>query len=201
MTLGYKKVRALIAKYRYKFVNGLVAIPFVTMASVSPIYAPEPSTSVDTEACTNLVFNAGGCVGGIYHLSMELFATESNNVTIAFGRDSNTNGVLDRVELDVLVGWDAGVWFYHDRRASIEERSVRSEGWRCLDLQLKLSSRKEAKTLLAVDDDGVVFCGAASASMFDPSWDMIQVKARGLNATNGIVTYEMKSLGLRVMLK
>ena len=64
----------------------------------------------DTEVSTNVPFAFS--LGSVKHLqlALELAGTPSNNVQVSFGRDVNTNGVLEARETGLLVGWDCGQW-------------------------------------------------------------------------------------------
>lgn len=165
------------------------------------VEAPTPADGADTESVTNVVFAAGDANDRVFNLSLELDATVSNNVTLAFGIDGNTNGVLDREEVDAMIGWDPGAWFYHDHRTGEESYTPRSDGHGRLDWALVLSPLKTAKSLSATDADGAVFANAVPPTMFDPGWDLLQVTTRGLSDPNGIVVTEVDGWGFRIILR
>ena len=64
----------------------------------------------DTEVSTNVPFAFPQMNVKHVLLSLELAGTPSNNVLVAFGRDTNTNGVLEVGEIGMTVGWDCGQW-------------------------------------------------------------------------------------------
>ena len=64
----------------------------------------------DTEVVTNAALPAARADSRVFAFSLELDATASNNVEVAFGRDADHDGVLSRGEADLLVGWDCGEW-------------------------------------------------------------------------------------------
>ena len=64
----------------------------------------------DTEVVTNAVLPTARADSRVFAFSLELDATASNNVEVAFGRDVNHDGMLSRAEADLLVGWDCGEW-------------------------------------------------------------------------------------------
>ena len=166
-----------------------------------PVATPEVSTYADTEAVTNVFFNAGDAYARLFSLSLELDATESNNVSVAFGSDVNENGLLEREETDAVVGWDSGAWFYRDRRAIVGEQISRASSRRRLDWQLTLSPRKTAKSLVSTDNDGAVFTNAIPPTMFDANWDLMQVTSRGLSEPHGAVVAEASGWGFNVILR
>ena len=183
---------------------------FVLSMLLSPVFAqtdallvdvPNLSSYADTEATTNIFFNGGDTDDRIFRLSLELNATADNNVSILFGTDANANGVLDREEADAVVGWDSGSWFYRDRVNGVESQAARAEGRRRLNWELTMNPHKAAKSIEATDADGVVFTGALAASMFNPDWNLMQVTARGLAESGGIVVNQVLGRGLKIILR
>ena len=179
----------------------VVTFALEVVAECEPIPALPLSAYADTEAVTNVAFNAGGEDDRLFRLSLELNATADNNVSVLFGTDANANGVLDREEADAVVGWDSGSWFWRDRVTGMEAHAVRADGRRCLNWELTLNPHKVAKSVKASDDDGVVFAGAVPAAMFDPGWNLMQVTARGLTEPSGIVVNGVQGPGLNVIVR
>ena len=64
----------------------------------------------DTEVSTNVPLSCAKENARHLLVSLELAGTPSNNVEVAFGRDVNTNGVLEVGEIGMTVGWDCGEW-------------------------------------------------------------------------------------------
>ena len=58
-----------------------------------------PSPYDDTEISTNLMFSAGGDDSRFFSLSISIDATPTNTLQIAFGRDENSDGILDWQEM------------------------------------------------------------------------------------------------------
>lgn len=179
----------------------LMLMSFGLRAVAESVSALHLSSYADTEATTNVVFNAGAPEDRLFRLSIELDAATNNNVTVAFGTDSNANGMLEREEIDALVGWDSGSWFYRDRVTGVEATVARTEGHRRLDWALTLNPRKAAKSVMATDADGVVFTGVIPAVMFDSDWDLMQVTARGLTEPSGVVVNEVSGWGFNVIVR
>lgn len=180
---------------------GLAAAPRGALAQQISTDAPPLSPYADTEATTNVVFYAGDTDDRLFRLSLELNATASNNVSVAFGTDSNTNGVLDHAEIDAAVGWDSGSWFCLDRVSGAEARVTRPDGHRRLDWELTMNSRRTAKSVKATDGSSIVFTGAFPSAMFSPDWNLMQVTARGLSEPGGIVVSEVSGWGFSVILR
>jgi len=187
----------------------LIVIPLLLLAVFSSVFAAgsvelsalPPSQYADTEAVTNVAFNAGNANTRLFCLTLELDATASNNVSVAFGCDVNENGLLEREEADAVVGWDSGAWFYQDRRAHVEEQIARDSSHRMLNWQLILSSHRTAKSLVSTDNDGPVFGNAILPTMFDPEWNLMQVTTRGHSDPNGVVVTQARGWGFNVRVR
>lgn len=186
---------------RYALFAGAMLLSVSVRASAVSLDAPNTSMYADTEATTNVVFNAGDADDRLFRLSLELNATADNNVSVLFGTDANANGVLEREETDAIVGWDSGSWFYRDRVTGAEAHTARADGRRRLNWELTLNSRKAAKSVKAMDANGVVFTGAIPAAMFNPDWNLMQVTARGLTEPGGIVVNQVLGWGFNVILR
>ena len=70
------------------------------------------------EVETNVVFSSGMQGDNLWKLAIELDASLSNCVEIAFGADADNDGVLGMDEGEMCIGWDCGEWFWRDRRAN-----------------------------------------------------------------------------------
>ena len=79
---------------------GLLALTLPCFAGATTFHAPRPSAFLDTESVTNVAFSAGGARDFLFTLSLQLDASASNNVEVAFGRDLDGSGELDRSEAD-----------------------------------------------------------------------------------------------------
>ena len=164
---------------RLPFVLFLAAAALMARAGVrfAPPQLP-PSAWADTEASTNLVFDAGAAADNTFRLTIELDATPGNCVQVAFGVDADRNGDLSLEEADFILGWSHGGWFFSDRRAEASEWVARSAGRRTLDWRLGLDEARNARSLEA-SDGGRVFSAAALPSFFSGGWNLVKVTARG----------------------
>ena len=87
-----------------------VLVALVSAAAFGLYVAVPPGASefADTEVTTNIPVNVfRSDVRGL-DVSVELCATPSNNVQVAFGRDADGDGVLAPEESDLVVGWECG---------------------------------------------------------------------------------------------
>ena len=139
---------------------------------------PPPSPYADTESVTNAAFCAGAPGDNEFSLSIELDASPSNNVEVAFGCDANGNGALDDAEASFAVGWDCGEWFFRDIVADVADSCVGACGREKLDWSIRLDQSLAPKTLRA-QADGAALPFSMTETMYDPSWNMARVTARG----------------------
>ena len=184
-----------------KSLASITALILSACAHASPGVAVPPSDFVDAEAATNVVFDAGDVYARRLDLTLELNAAASNNVIVAFGYDANTNGVLERAEADILVGWEGGVWIWRDRRAHIGQQAARADGVRQLDWRLQLDAQRRAKSLAASDVDGSVFAANVPATLFDPAWNLMRVTTRGCVPPSGVVVSRTAVLGYGITVR
>ena len=87
----------------------LVPAGYVVFAGRS-IVAPTSPTSIfaDTEVSTNIVLHGRRTDTWKVDLHIQLAGTPTNDLEVAFGRDVNTNGVLDVEEIETMYGWRGG---------------------------------------------------------------------------------------------
>ena len=119
-----------------KFLPSIFVLFLLVRATVAQGAAvPQPSDYVDTEAETNMVFDAGDIYARRLDLTFELDAAASNSVIVAFGHDANTNGILERAEENKIA------------------RITKSEAYAMLLQQVYRPQNSEAmqKTLLLID--------------------------------------------------
>ena len=82
----------------------------IFLATTFAVNAMPEAAHDDTEVVTNHSFSAICFDSRVFSFTLELDATPSNNVEVAFGRDADGDGVLSRFEATMRVGWDCGVW-------------------------------------------------------------------------------------------
>ena len=170
----------------------------VQAASVSDLPA---CPFLDTEVSTNVVLSVGDENTRVFSLTLELDASVSNCVEVAFGCDRNADGVLDRLETDAFVGWDAGVWFYRDRRDGSGSSCARPNGHRTLAWNLTLTPSLGAKELAATEEGSQVFPPQVPDTLFDPSWNLMRVTARGLEPCSALVVTQTRVYGFTVRMR
>ena len=95
---------------------GLLMSATVVGATVQALPTPTPGGFVDTESSTNIPLRAWRDYTPPVKLTLELYATPTNAVHIAFGHDLDGDGDLQPEETEYVVGYDCGEWFTRDER-------------------------------------------------------------------------------------
>ena len=138
----------------------------------------------DTEVTTNCPFALGSPFAADFRFSMEFDSTPSNNVQIAFGRDSDADGVLSAGETDMILAWDCGEWILSGTNAlpfavspAVDTNAHKVLRW---DLHLR---GKRPKSLILTENDQPLFPACASAPepwFYGRDWNMFRLTARGV---------------------
>ena len=158
--------------------------------TVVPASLP-PVTHADTEVSTNVPFATALDAAGRLSFDLVCRATPSNNVEVAFGTDANGNGVLEPEETDRVVGWDCGSWFTRkgaDGACQMEngewkiengvEPEVRTLSWR-----VRVGADGTPSRFEATADGTLVFADLPLESTYSPSWNLLRLTERGLDAS------------------
>lgn len=148
---------------------------------VHPATLP-PSSWADTEVSTNVPFAAGPAGTWLrdFHVGMSFLSTPSNNVQFAFGRDADGDGVLSIAEMDLLLGWDCGMWRLGDesRRETVTENDMKDLSW-------TLRMRDGSPHSLEVSECGMSLTTVTNASvlagLYDPAWNLVRITVRGVD--------------------
>ena len=162
-----------------------------TWGRVAVPAALPPAVHADTETVTNVPFAVALDAAGRLSFDLVCRATPSNNVEVAFGTDANGNGVLEPEETDRVVGWDCGSWFTRkgaDGACQMEngewkiengvEPEVRTLSWRVRVVADGTPSRFEATA-----DGSPAFADLPLESTYSPSWNLLRLTGRGLDAS------------------
>ena len=95
---------------------GFLASPLTALAAELTLPTPPTSLYVDTESSTNISLQAWRDYTPPVRLTLELDATPTNAVHIAFGRDLDGDADLQPEETEYIIGYDCGEWFTRDER-------------------------------------------------------------------------------------
>ncbi len=88
----------------------MVAVAALSAHAATSRMGLPPREHADTEVVTNVPFSAAMDRTGDFNFSLSFNGTPSNNVEMAFGADSNADGVLSVAETEMAVVWDCGEW-------------------------------------------------------------------------------------------
>lgn len=89
----------------------LVAAGSAAFAGRIVVPAFPASIFADTEVSTNIVMHGHRDDTWKVDLHIQLAGTPTTDLEVAFGRDINTNGVLDVDEIETMYGWRGGRYF------------------------------------------------------------------------------------------
>ena len=168
----------------------------------------------DTEVSTNVPFAFPSVSVRHFCLSLELAGTPSNNVQVAFGRDANTNGVLEIEETGMAFGWDCGRWKVREGVGELSGlRELRGGEWtadavttnrvKVLDVDLYVSRAKGKR--LACKENGVELGWDASPelprTMYDKRWDTLRLTVRGVDRADESLRAAVQVGGVAVIIK
>ena len=124
-----------------------------------------------------------------FRLELTFDATPSNNVQIAFGRDSEPlDGALAAEETALIIGWDSGEWFL--RPAGLKERFVHAPAdgqtlrRRTLRAAIRVNTQGTPTAVEFSDDAGAfAFDGLPPAPpplwLAPNNWNLLRVTVRG----------------------
>ena len=181
-----KRTASILAAWLLSF-----GIQTGSAARVEPAPLPFP-VHIDTEISTNCILRIriGDGVSRTFAFTLDFDATPSNNVQIAFGHDADTDGVLSIEETGMTIGWDCGAWFVNgttEEADCLSETPTVRDGRKALRFELLLQADGSPRRLTIRDGENDLF-QALSASlpawMYDSSWDLMRLTARGVDAPN-----------------
>jgi len=136
-------------------------------------------------------------------------ATASNNVQMAFGKDSDKDGRLPAEETSATIGWDRGAWFILSddllQRFTCVPLDAATATSRTLKLSVRLSTNDTPLSLTFKDGSGnpLAFDGLEGIpSWMSPKlWDMAALTARGWDARDEQATFSFVLDGTQIILR
>ena len=161
---------------------GIMVFALPSMAERGVMSVPGAGTPAYADLETSETFALPKAVpGNHWRLTLALEGTASNCVEVAFGRDANTNAVLDVEEITATIGWDRGVWFVGGG-SGLEERFTATPSGSTLTLDVYLTAANVMRS--ATFSEGrrpLPFADMPPApAWLDPrKWDTAQLTARG----------------------
>ena len=138
------------------------------------------SEYADTEASTNIAFAVERPAMTRIEFTVALDATPTNNVEVAIGTDTNSDGNLAVEEAAYVFGYDCGAWF---------ARSAGLEGLgslECLGSLEGLGGGRVEKTFVL------------KRRQLDTAWNLVKVTRRGCGSACELVEAKGRKPGFRL---
>ena len=158
----------------------------------------------DTEVATDVPFAFPQANVKHFFLSMELAGTPSNNVQVAFGRDANTNGVLEVCETGFAVGWDCGAWVLRDRGTNEWcAASVTTNAKKSLAFDLGVA-RAKPRRVFATENGEVLAWDVPERlprGLYCNEWDTLRLTVRGIDPPEESIRAQVVVEGFKLMVK
>ena len=175
--------------------------------TVTPLPASEYA---DTEVTTNCPFSLADPDVRHLRLQLNLVATSSNNVEVAFGRDVNGDGALTLEEIAFAVGWDAGRWIM---REGLAIASVVPRQWTASaasetsvkQLRFSLDWNATRAQGITATENGRSLAWALPEPLptwlHDPTWNTMRLAVRGAEAPNETLWAKAQVEGTTLMIR
>ena len=179
-------------------------ISSICLAAALAVPSMPEAVNDDSEAVTNLVFDASRPDARTFSLRLELDATPSNNVEVVFGRDTDGDGLLSRDEEALMVGWDCGRWKVVDCASGGETAESVVSGHVALDLCVRIGTDAAPWSLEATAGGQPVFSALAVAPppfLFSRDWNAAKVVCRGLDSPHSIVATDVRNTSLAISVR
>lgn len=174
---------------RFVFV---VSMTSLFSARAGEVALPEVPASAfaDTESVTNAALPARAMASArLVRCMVELAASASNCVEVAFGTDADEDGALAGDEVAMRLGWDSGAWFLEGGTNRFEAAVAEPP----TPVRLELSLR--------VDERGAPVAGSCGAFtnlparppswLFSREWDSVRLAVRGFGPRDESVSVRL----------
>ena len=163
------------------------ALASPTLGAGTYCSAPLPASAyLDTVTATNVPFNRTRTDVRSLDVLLQFQGSVSNAVEVAFGCDTDCDGVLSMDETDVVLGWRGGAYSLEDAAGDLrilEPATNATDTARYLRLSIGADAHQEPKAFNALSDEGPCFCSCATAVppwVYGPGWNIFKVTRRGL---------------------
>ena len=181
-----------------------VLLSLICLASVFAVPEMPESEWDDTEVVTNAALPAARADSRVFSFTLELDATPSNNVEVAFGRDADHDGGLSRGEADMLVGWDCGEWKVVDCATGDEVIEQGTEGRVTLDWRLEFNAADVPRSLSVTINDSAAFAALAANPprfLYSPEWDTVRVVCRGMDSPSPSISGSIENIPFAIRIR
>ena len=185
---------------QHSAVSFFILLAGLSSATILPALPASPFP--DTETSTNLALKAWNPDIRTFTLSLELTASASNNVQVAFGRDSSGDGDLAPEETGFTLGWDCGAWFMTSpsQRFSVQPLSTNPHKTLSFILHVNASGKPVSLTL---KDGNTALGGFPSLPswLYSPAWNRMKITARGPSPAGEGIRVSLLEDGFRIILR
>jgi len=165
----------------------LLLCPWTALAGMLPQLPPP--TYADCEVSTNLAFSTGDADKRFLTVELQVDATSTNALQVAFGVDANSDGCLAPDETQMRLGWECGAWFVQDERSEWSRRWQKDAAVRCLSYRLRYNWRRQPISLEVKDGGQLIYASRdLPLTLFNSNWNCLRVTARGLPFPEEIVS-------------
>jgi len=145
----------------------------------------------------------------VFKAEITFTETSSNNVQIAFGKDSDKDGKLPAEETSATVGWDRGAWFILSddllHKFTCVPQNAMTATRRTLKMSVRLSVDGTPLGLSFKDGAGnpIIFNGLEGVpSWINPKqWDMVALTARGWDVRDEQAYFSFVLDGTHILLR
>ena len=160
-----------------------------------------PWEMADTEVSTNCPFAFEKTSVRNLRVELDCIGTPSNNVQVAFGRDANTNGVLEVDETGFAVGWDCGEWVLRDSGTNEWcAASVGTNDMKSLAFDLGIS-RAKPRRVSALENGAPLAWGVPEKlprNLYCNEWDTLRLTVRGIDPPEESIRAQVVVGGLMI---
>ena len=163
-----------------------VFLPCMLSADVISVSPMSAEGFFDIEVSTNIVFNRKQ--SNVKEFSFRFFfdGAASNNVQVAFGQDSDGNGILSAEETGAVYGWRRGRYFAENYCGGerFEESITDVSTSQTFSVEMKISRHTKAKRFRAFSGGTEVFADIAQNLpdwLYEAGWNLMCITRRGVD--------------------
>ena len=186
-----------------------LSILSATAATLDVTRLPAPSYA-DREVSGDTALPAGRTEGlRVFRLELTFESTPSNNVQVAFGRDTRpADSSLAAEEIDFIIGWDCGEWFLRPHGLKVRHTftPAAAGGRRTLTAAIRVNPQGVPQPSVFKDGSAAFTFDGLALSPFpewlNPSlWTHLRVTVRGADAAAENVSASFLPGGARITVK
>jgi hypothetical protein len=180
-----------------------------TCKAESVLVTNQPPPHAGWEASQDVPLSPRQTETRLFRAEITFTATLSNNVQMAFGKDSDKDGRLPAEETSATIGWDRGSWFILSsdllHRFTCAPQDGTTATSRTLKMSMRLSADGTPLSLSFRDGNGIplAFDGldGIPSWMSPKEWDMAALTTRGWDARDEQATFSFVLDGTQILLR